>query len=205
MDNDGRSSKYDMDLMKKKVAVFASGNGTNAEKIFDQFKDHPQIEVALLFANKTGVGVLERANRYNIPSVVFNRADFYHSDVVLKRLKEEQIDLVVLAGFMWLVPEQLVNAFPDRIVNIHPALLPKYGGKGMYGMHVHEAVKAANEMETGITIHFVNQHYDEGSIIAQFACAIDPNDSATEIARKVQLLEHENYPKVIAEVVLNQL
>lgn len=194
-----------MDLMKKKVAVFASGNGTNAEKIFDQFKDHPQIEVALLFANKTGVGVLERANRYNIPSVVFNRADFYHSDVVLKRLKEEQIDLVVLAGFMWLVPEQLVNAFPDRIVNIHPALLPKYGGKGMYGMHVHEAVKAANEMETGITIHFVNQHYDEGSIIAQFACAIDPNDSATEIARKVQLLEHENYPKVIAEVVLNQL
>jgi phosphoribosylglycinamide formyltransferase-1 len=205
MDNDGRSSKYDMDLMKKKVAVFASGNGTNAEKIFDQFKDHPQIEVALLFANKAGVGVLERAKRYKIPSLVFNRADFYHSDVVLKRLKEEQIDLVVLAGFMWLVPEQLVNAFPDRIVNIHPALLPKYGGKGMYGMHVHEAVKAANEMETGITIHFVNQHYDEGSIIAQFACAIDPNDSATEIARKVQLLEHENYPKVIAEVVLNQL
>jgi phosphoribosylglycinamide formyltransferase-1 len=194
-----------MDLMKKKVAVFASGNGTNAEKIFDQFKDHPQIEVALLFANKAGVGVLERAKRYKIPSLVFNRADFYHSDVVLKRLKEEQIDLVVLAGFMWLVPEQLVNAFPDRIVNIHPALLPKYGGKGMYGMHVHEAVKAANEMETGITIHFVNQHYDEGSIIAQFACAIDPNDSATEIARKVQLLEHENYPKVIAEVVLNQL
>lgn len=205
MDNDGRSSKYDMDLMKKKVAVFASGNGTNAEKIFDQFKDHPQIEVALLFANKTGVGVLERANRYNIPSVVFNRADFYHSDVVLKRLKEEQIDLVVLAGFMWLVPEQLVNTFPDRIVNIHPALLPKYGGKGMYGMHVHEAVRAANEKETGITIHFVNQHYDEGSIIAQFACAIDPNDSALEIAKKVQLLEHENYPKVIAEVVLNQL
>jgi phosphoribosylglycinamide formyltransferase-1 len=193
-----------MDLMKKRVAVFASGNGTNAEKIFDYFKDNAQIEVALLLSNKASAGVLEKAKRYRIPSLVFNRAEFYDSDVVLQQLQAKRIDLVVLAGFMWLVPEQLVKAFPDKIVNIHPALLPKFGGKGMYGMHVHEAVRAANENETGITIHFVNQHYDEGSIISQFACSIEPNDSALEIAKKVQLLEHENYPKVIEELVLNQ-
>jgi phosphoribosylglycinamide formyltransferase-1 len=193
-----------MDLMKKRVAVFASGNGTNAEKIFDYFKDNAQIEVALLLSNKASAGVLEKAKRYRIPSLVFNRADFYHSDVVLQQLQAKRIDLVVLAGFMWLVPEQLVKAFPDKIVNIHPSLLPNFGGKGMYGMHVHEAVRAANENETGITIHFVNQHYDEGSIISQFACSIEPNDSALEIAKKVQLLEHENYPKVIEELVLNQ-
>lgn len=190
--------------MKKRVAVFASGNGTNAEKIFDYFKDNAQIEVALLLSNKASAGVLEKAKRYRIPSLVFNRAEFYDSDVVLQQLQAKRIDLVVLAGFMWLVPEQLVKAFPDKIVNIHPALLPKFGGKGMYGMHVHEAVRAANENETGITIHFVNQHYDEGSIISQFACSIEPNDSALEIAKKVQLLEHENYPKVIEELVLNQ-
>jgi phosphoribosylglycinamide formyltransferase-1 len=193
-----------MDLMKKRVAVFASGNGTNAEKIFDYFKDNAQIEVALLLSNKASAGVLEKAKRYRIPSLVFNRAEFYDSDVVLQQLQAKRIDLVVLAGFMWLVPEQLVKAFPDKIVNIHPSLLPKFGGKGMYGMHVHEAVRAANENETGITIHFVNQHYDEGSIISQFACSIEPNDSALEIAKKVQLLEHENYPKVIEELVLNQ-
>lgn len=190
--------------MKKRVAVFASGNGTNAEKIFDYFKDNAQIEVALLLSNKASAGVLEKAKRYRIPSLVFNRAEFYDSDVVLQQLQAKRIDLVVLAGFMWLVPEQLVKAFPDKIVNIHPSLLPKFGGKGMYGMHVHEAVRAANENETGITIHFVNQHYDEGSIISQFACSIEPNDSALEIAKKVQLLEHENYPKVIEELVLNQ-
>jgi phosphoribosylglycinamide formyltransferase-1 len=193
-----------MDLMKKRVAVFASGNGTNAEKIFDHFRDNAQIEVALLLSNKANAGVLEIAKRFGIPSLVFNRADFYELDTVLNRLKVEEIDWIVLAGFMWLVPEQLVKAFPEKIVNIHPALLPKFGGKGMYGMHVHEAVRAANENETGITIHFVNQHYDEGSIISQFACSIEPNDGALDIAKKVQRLEHENYPKVIEELVLNQ-
>jgi phosphoribosylglycinamide formyltransferase 1 len=194
-----------MDLMKKKVAVFASGSGTNAERIFDHFKNHGEIEVVLLLSNKASAGVLERAKRFQIPSMVFNRADFYDSDTVLNQLKAKGIDLIVLAGFMWLVPAQLVKTFPDRIVNIHPALLPKFGGKGMYGMHVHEAVKAAEETESGITIHLVNQHYDEGSIIAQFSCSIEPSDSALDIAKKVQRLEHENYPKVIEELVLNQV
>lgn len=193
-----------MDL-KKKIAVFASGTGTNAEKIFEHFKDRPQIEVALLFSNNASAGVLNIAMRYEIPTVVFNRSEFYDSNAILNRLVKEEIEWIVLAGFMWLVPESLVKAFPNKIINIHPALLPKFGGKGMYGMHVHEAVKADNETISGISIHFVNQQYDEGSIIAQFSCQIEHSDSATEIAKKVQRLEHENYPKVIEELVLNQV
>tara|TARA_R110001599_G_scaffold115536_1_gene282329 strand:- start:10 stop:588 length:579 start_codon:yes stop_codon:yes gene_type:complete len=191
-------------MNKKRIAVFASGSGTNAEKIFEHFKDHQEVEVVLLLCNKETAGVLERAKRYNIPSFTFSRQGFYETQSVLNALHEHQVDTIVLAGFMWLVPAYLVEAFPNKIVNIHPALLPKFGGKGMYGMHVHEAVKAAGEKETGITIHLVNQQYDEGSILAQFSCYLSANDSPEEIARKVQVLEHENYAKVIENLVLNK-
>ncbi|MCE7995901.1 MAG: phosphoribosylglycinamide formyltransferase [Roseivirga sp.] len=189
-------------MRKKKIAVFASGSGTNAEKIFQHFKGHEQIEVSLLCCNKPGAYVLERAQRFDIPSYVFSRNEFYDSTVVSDRLKTEGIDLIVLAGFMWLVPDYLVADFEDRIINIHPALLPKFGGKGMYGMHVHKAVKQAGETVSGITIHFVNNRYDEGNIIEQFTCQLTPSDTPEVIARKVQKLEHENYPKVIDNLVL---
>ena len=189
-------------MMKKKIAVFASGNGTNAQKIFEYFEQHTAVEVSLLCCNKAGAPVLDRAKRFGIPTLVFNREQFYKSQQVVDKLTESQIDLVVLAGFMWLVPENLVTAFEGRLINIHPALLPKFGGKGMYGMHVHEAVKEAGETVTGITIHQVNSRYDEGNIIAQFSCELDPTDSPDEIAKKVQRLEHENYPKVIENLVL---
>ncbi|WP_339695064.1 phosphoribosylglycinamide formyltransferase [uncultured Roseivirga sp.] len=191
-------------MNKKRIAVFASGNGTNAEKIFENFKNHDQVEVVLLLSNKKDAGVLDRAKKFDIPSLSFSRQEFYDSQSVLQVLHGHQVDFVVLAGFMWLVPSYLVDAFPNKIVNIHPALLPKFGGKGMYGMHVHEAVKAAGEKETGITIHLVNQHYDEGSVLAQFSCDIEPNDSSEKIAKKVQVLEHEKYPKVIENLVLNK-
>ena len=189
-------------MSKKKIAVFASGSGSNAEKIFQFFQNHEQAEVSLLCCNKKNAYVLERAEKFNIPTLVFNRNTFYDTEEVTDRLKAEGIDLVVLAGFMWLVPQNMVTSFPNQIINIHPALLPKYGGKGMYGMHVHEAVKAAGEQESGITIHYVNEHYDEGAHIAQFACHLEPADSPSDIAAKVQKLEHENYPKVIENLVL---
>lgn len=189
-------------MRKKKIAVFASGSGTNAEKIFQYFEGRDEVEVSLLCCNKPHAFVLERAQRFGIKSFVFSRDEFYNGTLVADRLKAEEIDLVALAGFMWLVPDYLVADFEDRIVNIHPALLPKFGGKGMYGMHVHNAVKAAAETESGITIHFVNNHYDEGNIIAQFACQLSPSDSPEDIAKKVLKLEHENYPKVIDNLVL---
>ena len=189
-------------MRKKKIAVFASGNGTNAQKIFEYFQQNQQVEVNLLCCNKIGAPVLDRATNFGIPTFVFNRKQFYETSLVVDQLTEADTDLVVLAGFMWLVPENLVTAFEGRLVNIHPALLPKYGGKGMYGMHVHHAVKAAGEKESGITIHQVNSRYDEGDIVAQFSCQLEPTDSPEDIAKKVQFLEHENYPKVIENLVL---
>ncbi|KYG76330.1 formyltetrahydrofolate-dependent phosphoribosylglycinamide formyltransferase [Roseivirga ehrenbergii] len=191
-------------MNKKRIAIFASGSGTNAQKVFEYFENHNEAEVVLLLCNKKGAGVLERAKRFGVPTFNFSREEFYNTQSVLDRLRKDKVDALVLAGFMWLIPTYLVEAFPNKIVNIHPALLPKFGGKGMYGMHVHEAVKAARESETGITIHLVNEHYDEGSILAQFSCRIEPNDSPDEIARKVQVLEHENYAKVIENLVLNK-
>ena len=187
---------------KKKLAVFASGNGTNAEKIFRFFQSHKKAEVSLLCCNKKDAFVLERAKKFNLPTLVFNRSQFYDSSMVTDRLQKEGIDLVVLAGFMWLIPSSMVARYPQKIINIHPALLPKYGGKGLYGMHVHRAVKEAGESESGITIHYVNECYDEGTIIAQFACELNPTDSPADIAQKVQKLEHKNYPKVIENLDL---
>jgi len=188
-------------MRKKRISVFASGSGSNAEKFFEFFQNDPDIEVISVFTNNKSAGVIERAKRYNIPHHVYNRSYWENGEVIMQVLKEEHADFIVLAGFMLLIPDSIVKAYPNSIFNIHPALLPKFGGQGMYGMHVHQAVKAAGEKESGITIHFVNENYDEGQIIAQASCTIDSSDAAEEIAKKVLKLEHENYPKVVAEVI----
>lgn len=190
--------------MTKKIAVFASGSGSNAENIYEFFKDNSTVEVTLILTNNANAGVLERASRLNIPSLVFNRTDFYNSTKIVDILESNAIDLVVLAGFLWLIPENLISAFPDKIINIHPALLPKYGGKGMYGDNVHKAVVANGEKESGITIHLVNEHYDEGKILFQAKCDVIHNDTYEDVASKIHALEYEHFPKVIEEV-LNSL
>jgi phosphoribosylglycinamide formyltransferase 1 len=189
-------------MIKKKIAIFASGGGTNAQKIFEHFEGHNEIDVALLLCNRPNALVLERGENFNIPSIVFNRDEFYHSEKILNTLLENKIDFIALAGFLWLIPKTLINAFPNKIVNIHPALLPKYGGKGMYGENVHKAVKLAGESESGITIHLVNNNYDEGDIVEQFSCKLQPTDDEQEIAAKVLKLEHKFYPEVIENLVL---
>lgn len=188
-----------------KIAIFASGNGSNAQNIVEYFKDNPLISVQLILANKKDVFVLERAKKLNIASVVFNREDFYTSDTVLEKLEEHKIDFVVLAGFLWLIPENLIQKYPQKIINIHPALLPKYGGKGMFGAKVHEAVHAAGDTESGITIHYVNKKYDEGMIIFQARIAIDKTDNPNAIAEKVHALEYENFPQIIESCVLSAI
>lgn len=189
--------------MKTKIAIFASGNGTNAEEIIKHFKDNPIGEVALVLSNNKKSFVLERAKKHNIPHYAFNRENFYKSKLVDEILKLNGIDFVVLAGFMWLMPERFVRSFHRRIVNIHPALLPKYGGKGMYGMHVHQAIVDNKEKETGITIHWVNEKYDEGQVIFQAKCAVEPTDDAEMVAEKVHALEYAHYPKIIERTIQN--
>ncbi|QJD78161.1 phosphoribosylglycinamide formyltransferase [Spirosoma rhododendri] len=185
----------------KRIAIFASGSGSNAEKIADYFAGSADVSIELIVSNNPKAGVIDRARRYHIPVVLFDRTTFYQTDHITRLLQQQNIDLIVLAGFMWLMPGGLVQAFPDRIVNIHPALLPKFGGKGMYGHFVHEAVVAAGETESGITIHFVNEHYDEGAPIFQARCPVTPTDTPDDVARKVQVLEHEHYPRVVADVL----
>ncbi|CAN5135609.1 phosphoribosylglycinamide formyltransferase [soil metagenome] len=183
------------------IAIFASGNGTNAEKIFQDLQNDSEIKVALVLTNNSKAGVISRAENLNIPVKVFSRTEFYQSNDVIDLLIKNEIQLIVLAGFLWLLPQNLIEEFPSRIINIHPALLPKYGGKGMYGMNVHNAVIAAKEQESGITIHFINEKYDEGEIILQEKCKILKDDSAEDLAKKVQQLEHEFYPKVIRHIL----
>ncbi|MCY7360025.1 MAG: phosphoribosylglycinamide formyltransferase [Rudanella sp.] len=191
----------------KRIALFASGSGSNAEKIADYFANSVEVTISLVLTNNPKAGVIDRARRgfgtgqVHAPVLVFDRPTFYQSNQIAELLQNQRIDLIVLAGFMWLIPAELVRAFPNRTINIHPALLPKYGGKGMYGHFVHEAVVAAGEPESGITIHFVNEHYDEGAVIYQTRCSIDPTDTPDDVARKVQVLEHEHYPRVVAEVI----
>ena len=187
-----------------RVAIFASGSGSNAQCIAEYFKNHPEIRIALILSNKPDAYVLQRAKNLEIPSFIFNRDDFYQSNRVLDELKRYEIDLIVLAGFLWLVPENILDGYPQRILNIHPALLPKYGGKGMYGDRVHQAVIENKDNETGITIHWVNDKYDEGQIIFQEEVKVSPDDTAEAIARKVHALEYKNYPAVI-ERVLNEI
>ena len=185
----------------KKIAIFASGSGSNAENIINYFKNDTENVVKIVFCNKPDAYVLERAKRLSVPTFVFGREEFSHSDLVLNELKRLDIDLIVLAGFLWKVPDAIINAYPDRVINIHPALLPSYGGKGMYGMKVHEAVIAAGEKESGITIHHVNNHYDEGAIIFQAKCEIVPGDTPETLATKVHALEYEYFPRVIKELL----
>lgn len=187
-----------------RIAIFASGNGSNAEEIITYFQYHPAIEVKLLLSNNVAAQALQRAEKFNIKTKTFTKIQFHESREVLHWLKDEKITHLVLAGFMWLIPDYLTHTYSGKIINIHPALLPKFGGKGMYGMFVHEAVKAAAERETGITIHEVNEHYDEGTVIFQATCGIDETDTTQIIAQKVQGLEHMHYAKVIERWVLNK-
>lgn len=187
-----------------RIAIFASGSGTNAEEILAYFQYHPSIEVKVLLSNNPEAQALQRAERFKVKALTFNKAQFRDTYEVLAWLKDEKVTHIVLAGFMWLVPDYLIHAYPGKIINIHPALLPKFGGKGMYGKFVHEAVKAAGEVETGITIHEVNEHYDEGNIVFQATCGIEAVDSVETIAQKVQKLEHIHYPKVIEQWILQR-
>ncbi|MEJ7643365.1 MAG: phosphoribosylglycinamide formyltransferase [Chryseolinea sp.] len=189
-------------MIKSKIAVFASGSGSNAEEIFKYFSDNDSVEVVLLLTNNPSAYAITRAQRHGIPSKTFDRRSLMDSDVMLKWLAEYDITHIVLAGFMWLIPDYLVKSFPNRIINIHPALLPKYGGKGMYGAKVHQAVKNAGETETGITIHLVNEKYDEGAILFQAKCKIETSDDAESIAEKIHRLEHASYPTVIESWIL---
>jgi phosphoribosylglycinamide formyltransferase-1 len=185
----------------KKIAIFASGSGTNVENIAQYFSAHKYIKVELILTNKKKAYVIQRAENLGIPYIIFSKEELYDTNKIKDILVEHEIDLIVLAGFLLLIPEHLINAFPDRIINIHPALLPKYGGKGMYGIKVHEKVKENGDHETGISIHFVNKHYDEGQIIHQAKCKVDEDDTPEDIARKVHQLEYEEYPKVIEQIL----
>lgn len=185
----------------KRVSIFASGSGSNAENIVKYFAGGKKAACALILSNRPDAMVLDRAQRLGVPTMVFNRQEFYNTDIVLNRLLETGTDLIVLAGFLWLVPENLLKVYENRIINIHPALLPKYGGKGMYGMKVHEAVKQSGDQVTGITIHYVNEKYDEGEIIFQAKCRVEPYDSPESIAGKVHDLEYRYFPEVIERVL----
>ncbi|MDO3627348.1 phosphoribosylglycinamide formyltransferase [Mucilaginibacter sp. BT774] len=187
--------------MKKRIAIFASGSGSNAQKIMEHFKRNSEAEVVLILTNNPQAYVLQRADNFEIPSHIFTREEFYQIDNIIKLLKNLQVDLIVLAGFLWLVPENLLKAFPNKIINLHPALLPKYGGKGMYGDHVHKAVLAAKEEESGITIHFVNEKFDEGEILHQSRFKIEPGDTLEVIKFKGQQLEHQHFPRVIESLL----
>jgi len=182
------------------IAIFASGSGSNAEAIIQHLKNHAYLSVRLVVSNRKNAGVLDRAKKHGIETLVIVRQEFYENKNFTAKLAETQIELVVLAGFLWLIPPYLVKAFSKRIINIHPALLPKYGGKGMYGHHVHQAVFDNKEKESGPTVHYVNEVYDEGNIILQARCQLLPTDQPEDIAAKVLRLEHQVYP-VAVEIV----
>lgn len=187
--------------MGVKIAILASGSGTNAENIIRYFRDNQSIEVALVISNKKDAYVLERAHRLNVPIAVFSKQEFEEGNRILSLLEDYEIGFVVLAGFLLRVPDVLLEAYPDKIVNIHPALLPKFGGKGMYGDRVHEAVVAAGEKESGITIHYINEHYDSGNIIFQAKCPVLMTDAPHDVATKVHTLEYKYFPRIIEEVI----
>jgi phosphoribosylglycinamide formyltransferase-1 len=185
----------------KNLVLFASGSGSNAEKIIEHFKGSDQVQITHIYCNNPTAGIIQRAERLGVPCRVFDR-ESYKNGTVLKEVQSLRTDWIILAGFLWLIPSEFVQAFPKRIVNIHPALLPKFGGKGMYGHFVHEAVVAAGEKESGITIHYVNEHYDEGGVIFQASFPVLPSDTPEDVARKGQILEHKYFPEVIERVIL---
>lgn len=184
-----------------RLAILGSGNGTNAQQITEYFATRSDVEIACIIYNVRDAYIAQRARNLGVEARYFGRADFYESGAVLDYLRQKGVDWVILAGFLWLVPQPILDAFPQRVINIHPALLPKYGGKGMYGHHVHEAVVAAGEHESGITIHIVDNHYDRGTILFQARCTVTPDDTPDTLAAKIHLLEKEHFPRVIDETI----
>lgn len=187
-------------IMKRNIAIFASGSGSNAENIIRYLKNNHLLAVQLVVSNKIDALVLERAQRLNVPSAVFSKKEWESGEEILALLADYRIDFIVLAGFLLRIPDSLLRGYPDKIINIHPSLLPKFGGKGMYGDKVHEAVVASGETESGITIHYINEHYDEGGVIFQTTCPVLPTDTAADVAAKVHALEYAHYPRIIEEV-----
>ncbi|OQX99428.1 MAG: phosphoribosylglycinamide formyltransferase [Bacteroidetes bacterium 4572_128] len=188
----------------KKIAIFASGSGTNAENIFKYFQKSEFIKVSLLMSNNKNSFSLERAKNFNIPTKIFNRNQFYKENFVIDILEKNKIDFIILAGFLWLIPDNILKNFEKKIINIHPALLPNYGGKGMFGMKIHNKIIENKEKESGISIHFVNEKYDEGEIIFQKKCKIDKNDNAINLAKNIHNLEYKYFPKIIENVILKK-
>lgn len=185
----------------KKLVIFASGTGSNAKNIIEYFQSNPKVIVSHVFSNNRRAKVLQTALDLEVTALHFDRESFFNSNEVLHILKDIQPDLIILAGFLWLFPENIIAAFPQKIINLHPALLPKYGGKGMYGQHVHEAVLANKEQESGITFHYVNQAYDEGEIIAQFKTSISADENVASLTQKIRTLEHKHFPEVIENLL----
>lgn len=188
----------------KNIAIFASGEGTNAQNIIDYFKNHPSIKVRLVVSNKPDANVLKRAKNASVASYVTEKTSFNKTDELLRTLYSFHIDFIILAGFLWKIPAHLINGFPGKIINIHPSLLPKFGGKGMYGMHVHKAVVEAGEKYSGISIHFVNENYDEGQLISQYRCEISATDTAENVAQKIHQLEKKYFPSEIERVITSK-
>jgi phosphoribosylglycinamide formyltransferase-1 len=183
------------------IAIFASGAGTNAKNIIEHFRNSSLAKVSLIVSNKRDAGVLNIAENENIPSIIIEKEKFFRGNGYVDELMDRKIDFIVLAGFLWKIPQALLKRYPQRIINIHPALLPKYGGKGMYGHHVHEVVIGAKENESGITIHYVDEHYDNGDVILQVRCPVLENDTPELLAQRIHALEYANYPVVIDELV----
>jgi phosphoribosylglycinamide formyltransferase-1 len=186
------------------ICIFASGAGTNAQKIIDHFRLSTVGRVVLIVCNNPQAGVTHIAKKENIPVMIIEREKFFRGNAYLDELKEEKIDWIILAGFLWKIPEAMIRAYPERIINLHPALLPKYGGKGMHGMRVHEAVISAGEKESGISVHYVNEDYDRGKLIFQATIKIEKEDTAESLAKKIQVLEHLEFPRVIEELIRSQ-
>lgn len=190
--------------MSIKIAIFGSGSGTNAENIIQYFECNPSIEVTLVLSNKADAYILERARLHHIPSAVFTKTDFNNVVELLSLLKEHGVDFIVLAGFLLQIPVDLIHAYPNKIINIHPALLPNYGGKGMYGNRVHEAVIASGDKFSGITIHYIDEHYDSGSVIFQAKCDVLHEDTPHDLATRIHALEYKYFPKVIEEIICKE-
>ena len=197
-----KKASVNMQQITKRIAIFASGAGSNAQKIIEHLKNHPHIKIGLIVCNKLNAGVFGIAKNNNIETLLIEKEQFFKGDGYVANLKAQQIDFIVLAGFLWKIPLTLIQAFPNSIINIHPALLPKYGGKGMYGHFVHEQVIANGDAESGITIHFVNEHFDDGQHIFQATCQLTERDTPDTLAAKIHQLEHEHFPRIVEETVM---
>jgi phosphoribosylglycinamide formyltransferase-1 len=184
-----------------RIAIFASGAGSNAAEIIKYFRSHQKIAITLIVCNKPGAGVLTIAENAHLPTLIIDKEQFFRGDGYVPFLTSKKIDFIVLAGFLWKIPHTIISAFPNAIINIHPALLPSYGGKGMYGLNVHASVLSNGDKESGITIHYVDEHYDNGDVIFQDRCIVDPDDTPESLAAKVHKLEYQHYPRIIEQVV----